>query len=143
MSLPISFKKSVGKWRELGFKVYTEDYIDIHLANNAGLDCLKGKNLIIAGKYDIPDAVYKTEAYFIHGCDIQKVARQNVVRDVCGVKRSMYLIEEPTLQDIQLQNIMCMTQQAVGRARALREKDATVYVFCDVPIPEADEYRYQ
>lgn len=139
----ISFKESAGLWRSLGFSVYTEDEIDIHLANNAGLDCLKGRSLIIAGKYDVPDSVYRTEACFIEGCDAGKLARQNVTRDVCGVSRKMYLIEEPTVQDIQLQNIMCMTQQAVGRARALREKDATVYVFCDVPIPEADEYRYQ
>ena len=142
-SYVISFKESADTWRELGFNVYTNDDIDIHLANNAGLDCLKGKKVIVAGKYDTPDSTYKTQAYFIREHNLEEVTRQNVVKDFYGVKRSVYLFEDAIIQGIQTEGISCMTQQAAGRVRALREKDANVYVFCDIPIPEADEYRYQ
>lgn len=142
-SCVISFKDSMKQWEELGFNVLRHGDGYLHLANNAGLDFLKGKSVIVAGKFDVPDSVYQTESYFIKRCGTRKLNRRNVVVDVCGLKRKMFLLDDPTMRKIQLERILCLTQQAVGRARALREEGARVYVFCDVPIPEADEIHYR
>ena len=46
------------------------------------------------------------------------------------------------MQEVQLERLQFFLSQASGRARALREQGAKVYVFANYPIPEADEYHF-
>ena len=39
---------------------------------------------------------------------------------------------------MQIENIKLYLEQSAGRARALREKGAKVYLICDFPIEDAD-----
>ena len=43
------------------------------------------------------------------------------------------------MRKLQLQNIQSATEQSAGRARALREEGATVYLFSNLVIRDADE----
>ena len=43
------------------------------------------------------------------------------------------------MREIQIEQIAGTVEQAAGRARALREEGATVYLFCNFVIADADE----
>ena len=51
----LSFKDAIPQWKEAGFKIPEYNGTPLHIANNAGLDLLKGKIVIVAGKYDEND----------------------------------------------------------------------------------------
>ena len=46
----LSFKDAIPQWKEAGFKIPEYNGTPLHIANNAGLDLLKGKTVIVAGK---------------------------------------------------------------------------------------------
>ena len=122
-SILITFKGSkeeVDFWQSQGFNVAESKGNQIHLLNNSGLDCFKGKSLIIAGKSDLPQQAYQD--YY----------------DDCH-ESPLYLFEDEEMRKLQLQNIQAATEQAAGRARALREEGATVYLFSNLVIRDADE----
>lgn len=58
----ITFKENDDEtfWETEGFLLARDSNGNqIHLGNNAGLDLFKGKSLIIAGKYDMPQSYYQ------------------------------------------------------------------------------------
>lgn len=125
-------------WEDEGFNLANVKGKQIHLANNSGLDCLKGKSIIVAGKYDLPDSKYQDEWDDISPYP-SKLMRQNQKVNLNGMEQNLYLFTEPVMKKIQLQNIQQAVEQAAGRARALREEGATVYLFCNYCIPDVDE----
>ena len=135
-SLLISFKDTAAEWDRAGFNVAYVDGKQTHFMNNAGLDCFKGMNLIVAGKFDKPDD------YYLHIWDDigdgTTPTKQNVRLNINGFTQTLYLWDKPVLRDIQIQNINYTLEQTVGRARVLR-KDATVYVFSNFIINDTDE----
>lgn len=140
-SILITFKGSkeeVDFWQSQGFNVAENKGNQIHLLNNSGLDCFKGKSLIIAGKSDLPQQAYQDYYDDCHESP-QELTRQNQVIELNGVRQSLYLFVDEEMQKLQLQNIQAAAEQAAGRARALREEGATVYLFSNLVIRDADE----
>ena len=144
----ISFKKSIPQWIDAGFRTFeiqAEDgtYTPMHLANNAGIDALKGKTCIIAGKFDMPSEYYNNIYYdYIAPNDIQSPNRTLIKREINGQICKIHTFENAQMQEVQLERLQFFLSQASGRARALREQGAKVYVFANYPIPEADEYHF-
>ena len=54
----ISFKDSKELWLSKDYEIFEKDGKEIHFMNNAGLDFMKGKDIIIVGKFDKPDEYY-------------------------------------------------------------------------------------
>ena len=130
----ISFMGSREIWEEAGFTVATVDDKEIHLRNNAGLDCFKGKDLIVVGKFDLPDEYYIN--LWDDTGDGTTPTRVNQVISRNGIRQSLFLWDKPELMEQQLQYMEFATAQAVGRARTLRV-DATVYLFSNYVITDA------
>lgn len=137
-SILISFKGSEDFWKEEGFNVATIEEEVIHLMNNAGLDYFKGKKIIIPGKFDYDEDWYLDLYYDTHEEDIIP-KRQNQVIELNGFTQKLYLWEDEDLRNIQIQNIQLAIEQTCGRARALREVGATVYLFSNFIIGDVDK----
>lgn len=131
----ISFKDSREIWESAGFTVADVDGNEVHLKNNAGLDCFKDKDLIIIGKFDLPDEYY-CELWEDTG-DGSRPTRKNQVVDCNGVRQKLFLWEQPSLRLQQLQYIEYVMAQAAGRARTLRNGN-TVYLFGNYVIKDVD-----
>lgn len=108
---------------------------EIHLKNNAGLDFLKGKDLIVVGKFDLPESYYQ-RVWEDMGND-SKVTKNNCSIYYNNILQHLYLFEDEELRAQQLEYMEYTTAQAVGRARSLRT-DATVYVFSNYVIKDTD-----
>lgn len=124
-------------WKGQGFNLANDGSKQIHLANNSGLDLFKGRTIIVAGKYDLPHQSYQDMWDDIG--DGKELGRQNQNVQINGVEQTLYLYTEPVMRGIQIQNIQQAAEQAAGRARTLREEGATVYLFCNFVIADADE----
>lgn len=109
-----------------------------HFGNVEGMNQLRGKNLSVVGLPNLDETVYCL--YGIRaGAEISKAAmypQRVIYRD-----KSFYLntYKNEVLQMIQTWLISSQLEQAVGRARLLRE-DCTVTVFAGFPVEQA-EYR--
>lgn len=139
-ALIISFKGAKQLFEDAGYTVAVNDgQGEIHFMNNAGLDFMKGRDIIIVGKYDRPD-----EYYYDLWVDIRPEGddsmpyreKQKIYRN--GVWQTLYLWNKEELRNEQLEYMEYTHQQAIGRARALRE-DATVYLFSDYVPAGVDE----
>lgn len=144
-SYVLSFRDAADKWKEAGFNIqYIKNVkgedVPLHLANNAGLDLLKGKSIIVAGKFDNNDDYYLNKYYevFPDSTEIPKRVKQTIT--IANRIRTLYLYDDETLRKIQIETIRLYLQQSVGRARALREAGAKVYLFANFPIEDADKY---
>ncbi len=125
-------------WRSC-FRFPEIDGDTLHLANNAGIDMLKGATVIVAGKFDYPEEWY-TRIYRMRLHKSGDPTRNNHTLTINGMKVMMYVWDDPDLRKIQLEQINRFIEQAAGRARALRELGAKVYVFANYPIEDADIY---
>lgn len=138
----LSFKDTEKQWIDAGFKIpYKENNGKIeylHLSNNSGLDLLKGEIVIVAGKFDYNDDVYIDRYYDIY--PDSKSPPKRILQKITIANRitTLYLWDDEILRDIQIENIKLFLEQSAGRARALREKGAKVYLICDFPIEDAD-----
>lgn len=138
----LSYKDSIAQWQKAGFNIPSYSGVDLHLANNAGLDCLKGKKIIVAGKYDDNDDVY-LDKYFDLFPDAEKEPkRKQQSVEINGKTMRLFLWDDEILREIQLEKIRQFVEQATGRARALREQNGEVYIFCNYPIADADEFAH-
>ena len=137
-SILISFKGSEDFWREEGFHVATIEEEAIHLMNNAGLDCFKGKKIIIPGKFDYDEDWYLDLFYDTHDIDV-KPQKKNQVIELNGFTQKLFLWEDEDLRAVQIQNIQLAIEQTCGRARALREAGATVYLFSNFVVGDVDK----
>lgn len=115
-----------------GFKIPTnENGEDIYIENCAGIDYMKGKDLIVIGKADIPKNAYLDMLHDEYISDKQ----MRVMRPIDNTGEDAYIwgFTEPELWELQAEQIRFPLEQAVGRARALWY-DCNVYVFCDFPV---------
>ena len=137
----VSFKDTGADWKEWGFKVAEIDDSgeQLHFLNNAGLDCLKGKTLIVAGKFDKPQEYY-ADIWADLG-DGTEMKQQNCVVEINGFKQNLYLYDKEVIKREQLANINYAIEQTAGRARALREAGAIVYLFSNYVIGDVDEVK--
>lgn len=136
----LSFKDSIPMWENAGFKIkYSADDVPIHLANNAGLDLLKGETCIIAGKFDKPDKWYIHKYFDLHPEETEAPKKKNQKIMLNGFMQNLFLFEDEMLRDLQVQNISEFLTQSAGRARVLRELNATVYIFSNFIIGDVDK----
>lgn len=136
-------EKEEGFWAEQGFNLARNDGKQIHLMNNSGLDCFKGKSTIVIGKLDLPQQHYQDvyDEMYADAKGNKELVRQNQRIHLNGVWQRLYLFVDEDIRTLQLEYIQAATEQAAGRARALREEGATVYLFSDLAIKDADEVR--
>ena len=136
-------EKEEGFWAEQGFNLARNDGKQIHLMNNSGLDCFKGKSTIVIGKLDLPQQHYQDvyDDMYADAKGNKELVRQNQRIHLNGVWQRLYLFVDEDIRSLQLEYIQAATEQAAGRARALREEGATVYLFSDLAIKDADEVR--
>lgn len=109
-----------------------------HFGNIEGMNHLKGKNLSVVGLPNLDETVYCLYSMRA-GAEIKKAVmypQRIIYRD-----KSFYLntYKNGVLQMIQTWLISSQLEQAVGRARLLRE-DCTVIVYAGFPVEQA-EYR--
>lgn len=133
----ITFRKYVEKFRANGFQIACdEDGNDIYFGNLMGIDNLKGENLLVIGKYSPPEQYYRLYA------DALDYDTSRSVQTVCNAtinqhETKLYQFTDDTLARLQREKIEAEMTQAIGRARTART-NATVYVFCDMPLDIAD-----
>ena len=53
---------------------------------------------------------------------------------------SIFTWEDEALRKLQIETIKMYLEQAAGRARALREAGAKVYIFANLPITDTDKW---
>lgn len=107
-----------------------------HFGNVEGMNQLRGKNLSVVGLPNLDETVYCLYGMRA-GAEIKKASmypQRIVYRD-----KSFYLntYKNEVLQMIQTWLISSQLEQAVGRARLLRE-DCTVTVFAGFPVEQAE-----
>lgn len=139
-SILLTYDSCADLWGEAGFKLERMNRDIVHLQNCSGTDIFKGRSIIVVGKPDWNQDDYINLFYDMNPPSTPRPGRTNKVVDLNGRRVKMYLWEDETLCKIQLENIRKDLEQAVGRARALREVGATVYVFSNYPVQDADEY---
>ena len=118
--------------RDKGFKIpTTASGEDIYIENCAGIDDMKGQDLIVIGKADIPKNAYLD---MLHNGNLSdRQMRETRPIDNTGVEAYIWGFTEPELWELQAEQIRLPLEQAVGRARTLWY-DCNVYVFCDFPV---------
>lgn len=122
-----------------GFEVFEYEGKEIHLLNCAGLDFMKGKDIIVVGKPDRPDEFYFDLWFDIRpegDTSLPQRKKQVIYRN--GIHQTLFLWDKEELRNEQLEWMEYTTQQAIGRARALRT-DATVYLFSNYTPKGVDE----
>lgn len=135
----ISFKDAAPLWEAAGFRVPVVDNKIIHLSNCAGLDFLRGEFVIVAGKYDIANEEYY-DMFYEKNTDIsrEKPIRKFISDEINSCYCATYSWEDETLRNLQYEILEQSAVQSVGRARALREQPACVFLFNNYPIKDAD-----
>lgn len=126
--------------KKLGFHIpQTMDGEEIYIENCAGLDCLKGQNLIVIGKADKPKDTYidmlGSAALTKSHTMSKKSGNKKHIEGIKG-RHSLYAFEDDTLWGLQSQQMRQSIEQAVARARTLRN-NVVVYVFADYPVRDA------
>ena len=136
----ISFKGTNDLLTEEELSYATVDGMQLHFGNNRGLDFLKGQTLVVLGKPD------KNQDYYYQLWDLVgdgtplNMSSQYVV--INGVRQKLFLFNNPTIRNIQLQNLEYALAQTVGRARALREVGAEVYIFANYVCADVNRIYY-
>lgn len=127
-------------WEIITFKKYAEgtNYEGLYYGNQAGCDKLKGKNLVIIGTPYTVDDRYKLVAHYL-GVDANRKEdfrphRQRIEYNGYSFQHTTYKNE--LLREIQAYSISSELEQAVGRARLLRE-ECTVLLFSSLPCEQA------
>jgi len=131
-------KRWSGFKHTISFKKFMEYYQgELHFGNCAGCDYMKGKNIDVIGTPHIPEWIYKLFAYTI-GCEFDTEAniRPGLTVEHNGWRFRFTTYEDEVLRAIQFYIIESQLEQAVGRARLLRN-DCTVNVFSNFPLKQA------
>ena len=133
--IPFITFKALKEDREL--KEYS--LIDLHFGNTSGIDKYKGKNLCIVGTFYKRGEEYKLIAAYL-GADVNNKEDVNPRPRRVNYGNKNFIIttyKEPLLQELQLYQIQSEMEQAVGRARLLRN-NCTVYLFSSFPCDQAN-----
>ena len=110
---------------------------DLHFGNTAGCDHLKGKNIDVIGTPHQLEWIYRLFAYSIgRDFDIDARIKPSTTVDHNGYRFRFSTFDDKVLRDIQFYMIESELEQAVGRARLLREK-CTVNLFSNFPLSQA------
>ena len=124
---------------KLGFVFpYDNEGKQIHIDNCAGLDFLKGKEIIMAAKKNLPEGYYIKKFEDFTGEIVEHLDMNWYEIEVNGYRQRCYLYTNDMLRQIQMENINKIAVQAIGRARALREESAIVHYFSDYLVDESD-----
>jgi len=129
-------KKWSGLTHTISFKKYQKG--DLHFGNTAGCDHLKGKNIDVIGTPHQTEWIYKLFANSI-GLDFDAYARikPNITAGHNGYRFRFTTYDDKILRAIQFYMIESELEQAVGRARLLRE-NCTVNLFSNFPLSQAN-----
>ncbi|MBR1529935.1 MAG: DEAD/DEAH box helicase family protein [Oscillospiraceae bacterium] len=108
-----------------------------HFGNVEGLNSLSGKNLSVIGLPNKPDFVY---CLYGMRAGLELTQTQNMHHQRIewnGYSFSLNTFKDKTLQDVQIWMLSSQLEQAVGRARLLRN-DCTVTVYAGFPVEQAE-----
>ena len=137
----LTLKAAVGTAREMGYKIPQRttsegELEDLYIENCSGIDALKGQDLIVVGKADLPKNAYVD---MLHNPTLDtRMARTMKVIPDTGEATMIHGFINNELWQLQYEKIREMIEQAVGRARNLWYEN-TVYVFCDFPVRAATQ----
>ena len=127
----------VGDDEVITFKCSEEEFgTAYHYGNIEGLNCLKGKNISVIGLPNSHENVYKLYGMLM-GVDPYKQKMQNTKVAYNGCEFYLNTFSDIRLRKVQLWMISSALEQAIGRARLLRE-DCTVKVFARFPVDQAE-----
>jgi hypothetical protein len=129
------FSKLADAKNRITFKKHSIDG-ELFFGKTTGIDTLKGKDLNVMGTPHQPEFLYKLFAYTVglHFNENSKMSYRPVRYN--GMKFWFMTFDDEALREIQLWMIASELEQAVGRARPLREK-CTVNVFSNYPLPQS------
>ena len=105
-----------------------------------GFDYLKGKDIAVAGTFHVREFVYKLLAFQLGFNIYHNLHYQEVTYG--GYKFWFTTYADEKLRNIQFWIIESELEQAVGRARLLRE-DCTVSLFANFPLAQAQLERWK
>jgi len=132
-------KEIVGEIPIITFKVFKPNENDLNFGNTEGHNCYEGKDIAVLGTPHLHEIVYKMYAMtFDIDVTNAEMKYQEIERNNFKFWFMTYVDEN--LRDIQLWLIESELEQAVGRARLLRN-DCSVFLFSNYPIGQA-EFRY-
>ena len=141
----LTFKDWTNTFKEAGFNVPSINGDYIHLANNAGLDFLKGKKIIVCGKYDKSDEDWINDWYALHpdsqADEQEALERVAMTITMNGINQRLFLFKDKELNEMQLEFIQKAIEQTAGRVRAIRESASEVLIFCNYIYPDVKEIR--
>jgi hypothetical protein len=106
-----------------------------HYGAIEGLNCLAGKNISIVGLPNINDFVYKLYG-MAAGLNVDNSIMRSMRIEYNGYSFEINTFESSKLRTIQLWMLESFIEQAVGRARLLRNH-CTVKVFARFPVEQA------
>ena len=127
--------KATGVEDIITFKKYERGYP--YFGKTTGIDSLKGKDLNVIGTPNYPPFVYKL---FVHTLGFNHYENANWnYRKVThkGMKFKIMTFDEGAVRDVHFWILESELEQAVGRARLLRER-CTVNVFSNYPLGQAN-----
>jgi hypothetical protein len=107
--------------------------------NTSGCDFMKGENIDVIGTPHQPEWIYKLFASSLHGLKFDKDAKIKPGKIVThnGYRFRFTTYDDDVLRAIQFYMIETELEQAVGRARLLRN-DCTVNLFSNFPLHQAN-----
>jgi hypothetical protein len=117
------------------FKKY--DKGPLHFGNTDGRDIYKGENIDVIGTPHQPEWMYKLFAYTMGlNFDMDAKLIPNMMVEHNGYRFQFTTYEDQVLRNIQFWMIESELEQAVGRARLLREP-CSVNLFSNFPLRQA------
>ncbi|MCL2187348.1 MAG: DEAD/DEAH box helicase family protein [Defluviitaleaceae bacterium] len=121
----------------ISFKKFKQHYGgELHFGNTAGYDGLKGMSVNIIGTPHQPEWIYKLFALSI-GLDTDPILKPGVTVNHNGYRFRFTTYDNASLRAIQFYIIESELEQAVGRARLLREASGVINLFSNFPLRHA------
>ena len=127
-------KEIAGDVPVISFKMIDTD-LDIHFGKTEGFDNLKGKDIAIVGTPHNRPALYKLLGEALGYNTAGNITNHRVERN--NYEFRIMTFADKSMRNLQLFLIETELEQAIGRARVLRE-DCTVYVFSNYPCQQAE-----
>lgn len=127
-------KEIAGDVPVISFKMIDTD-LDIHFGKTEGFDNLKGKDIAIVGTPHNRPALYKLLGEALGYNTAGNITNHRVERN--NYEFRIMTFADKSMRNLQLFLIETELEQAIGRARVLRE-DCTVYVFSNYPCKQAE-----
>ena len=127
-------EKYIGDIPIITFKMLTPDS-GIHFGKTEGFNIYRGKDIAVIGTPHNSPVLYKMVGAMLGYDTSGSLHRRRVERNGYGFLMMSYADEK--MQNMQLFFIESELEQAVGRARLLRE-NCTVYVFSNYPCQQAE-----